>query len=172
MQQGHINIGVLKNDLLVPLPWLLSDSTNGDEKKDTAAIEGQKNEEEQPHAPPPEATEDAIQEQLYKILLGVDLESTSEKMLRSQLADFFGIDMKPHKGFIRELVTEYLEHNGPPPRYAERKRAEREAKERQEKEAKKKKYSKGRVVVVGAGPAGLSAALQLKVLSCLCFLFC
>ena len=59
----------------------------------------------------------------------------------------------------RELVTSYLEQGGPPEWYDRQKRQARARERRQQREAAKRR---GRVVVVGAGPSGLTAALHLK----------
>jgi len=150
-QQGCINFGILKGDPLVPLPSGFSPEP---------AVNGQSvlHTDTEPAAPKPEATDKALADHLYHILKSVDLEATSEKMLRAQLAEHFGIDMSDRKGLIRDLVTSYLEAGGPPAGYKKQK-----AKELAEMERKRtpRKHI-GRVVVVGAGPAGLTAALHLK----------
>ena len=56
-------------------------------------------------------------------------------------------------------ITAYLENGGPPAEYA----AQREAAAKAAEEAKKEKAKRKRAVVVGAGPAGLTAASHLQV---------
>jgi monoamine oxidase len=186
-QQGYINIGILKGDPLVPVPpdfGLPSTDINkkkgeedgdGDDDgdKDNNGEGGGKgkqdpiagNEKEAVNnKPPPQVTDNAIEEKLYEILKDADLETTTEKHLRAELGEYFQQDMKPHKGIIREYVTAYLEGGGPPKSYKDRKK--REAKEA-ERAARREEMAnipitRGRVVVIGAGPAGLSAALHLK----------
>jgi hypothetical protein len=148
MQQGGINLGVLTGDPLVPLPPGLITKPDG-----TAA-------DPPPPAGPPEATDEAVADRLYAILEGVDLQTTSEKMLRSQLAEHFGVDMSGRKQFVRELVTAYLQTGGPPP--ASRARASAAAKRAARAAAAPKGGARGRVIVIGAGPAGLTAALHLR----------
>lgn len=148
--QGCINFGILKDDPLVPLPpdfFPAADPAPDTEPPPTAE-----------DAPKPEATDDAIAARLYEVLEGVDLESTSEKMLRAQLGEYFGVDMSSKKALIRELVTAYLESGGPPASYKEKKAKEAAAEEK----SKRPRKPLGRVVVIGAGPAGLTAALHLK----------
>lgn len=77
-------------------------------------------------------------------------------MLRRQVGEALGADMSERKGQIRGLVTEYLQSQGPPAWYRQRKK---EAARRRRTEAARRRW---RVVVVGAGPAGLTAALHLK----------
>lgn len=151
-QQGGINFGILTDDPLVPLPagFLAAPGS--------APAAASK---EEPEEPPtaPEASDEAVQARLYEVLEGADLQTTSEKMLRSQLAEHFQADMSQRKAFIRDVLTEYLQTGGPSPGYKE-KMAKQAAAER--RAAAKLQRQRGRVIVVGAGPAGLTAALHLK----------
>ena len=158
MQQGCINLGFLNDDPLVPLPeGFLPKPEVGDENG------SHEDASQDPSNPPPEATDEAIEDKLYKILSGVDLETTSEKMLRSQLTDYFKCDMKSQKALVRELVVGYLDNKGPPPTWKERKARESAAvAEAAQLKAQARKPPLGTVVVIGAGPAGLSAALHLQ----------
>jgi len=192
-QQGYINIGILKGDPLVPLPpdFGLPSTDNNKKKEEEEEKEeeegdgdddGDKNNNKEgggegkqdPTAgnkkeadstkPPPEVTDNAIEEKLYEILRDADLETTTEKHLRAELSEYFQQDMKPYKGIIREYVTAYLEEGGPPKSYKDRKRREAKEAERaaRREEMANLPITRGRVVVIGAGPAGLSAALHLK----------
>lgn len=100
-------------------------------------------------------------------------------MLRQALGEHFGIDFSSRKQSVRQLVTAYLEAGGPPEAYRQKKaareaaareaeekarRAERERRKREREERERRAvYAGRRVVVVGAGPSGLTAALHLKV---------
>lgn len=143
-QQGCINTGVLRDDPRVPLPENfgppLSPPTEGPPTSQSTNV-----------------TDEAVEEKLYELLSGADMQTTSEKMLRKELSGYFGVDMKGKKAYIRELVTGYLENGGPPPSYRERKRRAAEG-----KQSASRNPAAGRVIVVGAGPAGLASALHLK----------
>lgn len=148
-QQGCINFGILKDDPLVPLPeGFMTAPAPAAEDAGTAV-----------DAPPPkpEATDENITDHLYSILKDIDLETTSEKMLRAQLSEHFGVEMSSRKSLIRELVTGYLEAGGIPAAYRDQK-----AKEAAAKTLRPSRRPIGKVVVIGAGPAGLTAALHLK----------
>ena len=184
MQQGCINLGFLRDDPLVPLPegFLPNPETNlvADDTTTPAAAavlnSTPKEEEEDKEAPaavtvaveepPPEATDDAVEDKLYEILAAVDLQTTTEKKLRAQLSEFFKVEMSSRKALVRDIVTAYLSSNGPSVAWKERKAKETAAaaQEQQEntKKAAHKRRSLGKIVVIGAGPAGLSAALHLK----------
>lgn len=123
-QQGCINIGILKNDPLIPV------AVSQFPRDESSAEE-------------PEPSDEAVEGALYSILKHVDMDSTSEKMLRNALSEHFGVSMKPRKALIKQLVAKYLDNGGPSAEY-------------------KKRTNKGKVVVVGGGPAGLTAALHLK----------
>lgn len=179
-QQGYINIGILKGDPMVPLPpdFDLPSTDDDNNKKEEGDGDGDKNNnnkegegvEQDPkdnpddNKPPPEVTDNAIEEKLYTILKDTDLETTTEKHLRAELGEYFQQDMKPHKGIIRGYVTAYLEGGGPPKSYRDRKKREAKEAERaaRREEMLNAPITRGRVVVIGAGPAGLSAALHLK----------
>ena len=124
-QQGCINFGVLKNDPLIPIPVSKFPDYHND-----MVIQ-------------PDPSDEAVEGALYSILKDVNMDETTEKMLREILSKHFGLNMKPKKALIKGLVASYLDASGPPKEY-------------------QKKINKGRVVVVGAGPAGLTAALHLK----------
>ena len=81
------------------------------------------------------------------------LQSTNEKAVRKQLEADLGVDLGGRKAFIRELVLRFLNGKLKPPKGA-----------RQPSAAKQ---PLGRVIVVGAGPAGLAAACHLK--ACIVF---
>jgi Flavin containing amine oxidoreductase/DEK C terminal domain len=170
MHQGCINLGFLKDDPLVPLPegFLPSPVASNNEKEDAGEAAAAENPQQEPEAPPPppEATDESVEDKLYDILSGVDLQTTSEKMLRKQLAEYFNCDMSSRKTLVRELVMGYLDNNGPSPVWKARKVQETAAKEAAEAE-KNKPHSPlrlplGKVIVIGGGPSGLSAALHLK----------
>lgn len=159
MQQGCINIGFLKDDPLVPLPQGFLPAPEVAPQSENGTGDGSTD----PAQPPPEATDEAVEDKLYDILSGVDLETTSEKMLRAQLAEHFKCEMSSRKTLVRELVVGYLEHKGPPPSWKERKAKEAAAAaEAAQAKAHARRPPLGTVVVIGAGPAGLSAALHLK----------
>ena len=46
--------------------------------------------------------EEALVAAVFKLLKGVDLESTTEKMIRKQLEEQLGVDLSQRKAFIRE----------------------------------------------------------------------
>ena len=187
MQQGCINLGFLKDDPLIPLPEGFLPEPKPEEEKEGGGGDGDKEkekkteqeeanvDEEAKSAPPPEATDEAIEDKLYEIMSTVDMNITSEKMLRTLLTDYFHVDMGgPRKSLIRSRVQGYLEHSGPPPTYkdaatraaeaaAAAAAADAEAEKRKKAEQHRRARSPlGRVVVIGAGPAGLAAALHLK----------
>lgn len=124
-QQGCINFGVLKNDPIIPIPV----SKFPDFENDMVVQ--------------PDPSDEAIEGALYSILKNVNLDETTEKMLREMLSQHFGLNMKPKKSIIKRLVGLYLDNGGPPKEY-------------------QRKVNLGKVVVVGGGPAGLTAALHLK----------
>jgi DEK C terminal domain len=76
-------------------------------------------------------------------------QTTTEKMIRKQLQQQLGIDLSDRKAFVRSQVELFLSGAAPPPPPPQAKPPQ--------------KMGTGKVVVVGAGPAGLSAALHLKV---------
>jgi len=131
-EQGCINFGILRNDPLVPVHCSVFSAQSND--REDELMDGEVH---------PEPSDEAIEGALYHILKEVDMDSTSEKMLRKNLADHFGVDMKSRKGLIRDLVSSYLDNGGPPVEF-------------------RNKTKKGTVVVIGAGPSGLCAALHLK----------
>lgn len=124
-QQGCINFGVLKNDPIIPVPVSIFPDYDND-----MAIQ-------------PDPSDEAIEGALYSILKDVNMDDTTEKMLRTMLSKHFGLNMKARKSLIKRLVGSYLDNNGPPKEYL-------------------KRITRGRVVIVGAGPAGLTSALHLK----------
>ena len=124
-QNGCINFGILKNDPIIPIPI----SEFPDFENDMMIQ--------------PDPSDEAVEGALYSILRTVNMDETSEKMVRNMLAEHFGVSMKPRKELIKKLVVSYLDNGGPPPEY-------------------KKLTRKGKVVVVGGGPAGLTAALHLR----------
>lgn len=124
-QQGCINFGVLKNDPIIPIPVSQFPDYDND-----MTIQ-------------PDPSDEAVEGALYSILKDVNMDETTEKLLRKMLSDHFGLNMKSKKALIKSLVGSYLDNSGPPKEY-------------------KKNTNKGKVVVVGAGPAGLTAALHLK----------
>ena len=123
-QNGCINFGILKNDPMIPIPI--------SKFPDFESMMIQ-----------PDPSDEAVEGALYSILRTVNMDETSEKMVRNMLAEHFGVSMKPKKELIKRLVGSYLDNGGPPPEY-------------------KKQTRKGKVVVVGGGPAGLTAALHLR----------
>ena len=133
-QQGCINIGLLKNDPLVPIPA----STFGGSNQAEEVI-----------------PEESIQGALYDLMGRISMDETSEKAIREMLAQHFGspMDAKPRKKLIKRLISEYIECGGPPPSWKDL-----------HVKGKSSQYSK--IVVVGAGPAGLMAGLHLKRHGC------
>lgn len=96
----------------------------------------------------------AIRDRLYAMLnMGeVDLSVTSAKMVRSLLGKHFGIDLSDKKALIGSLIDDYL---------LDRKQSE-EYQNGESKRESKGKQSNPKVIVIGAGPAGLAAALHLQ----------
>lgn len=168
LQQGCINFGILKKDPLVPLPedFFVVDA-NGvsnapdDDKKNKHAVDQHEDKKEETF---PELTDESLEDSLYGILKDTDLQTTSEKMIRAQLAAHFGSEseIKARKAQIRDLVTTYLNHKGPPPTYKDKATREAEQTNNASKRQKQGPRPLGRVIVIGAGPAGLTAALHLK----------
>ncbi|KAI8463520.1 MAG: hypothetical protein J3K34DRAFT_443763 [Monoraphidium minutum] len=95
--------------------------------------------------------------------------ATTEKMIRGELsAAFGGLDLADRKALIREHVRHFIDNldrkDTLEPKGYETKK-ERRAKDRAKapKDARKARPPPaGRVIVVGAGPAGLAAASVLK----------
>ena len=146
-QTGCINVGVLKNDPLVCVPASAfgGGGAAGGEK-------GAGGEEEAEEAEVPEAS---IQGALYGILEEVNMDEVTEKAIRQRLAEHFGssMDGKRRKKLIKRLVAEYIQCGGTPSSWKEA-----------YLKSKASRYAK--VVVVGAGPAGLMAGLHLKRHGC------
>lgn len=162
---GCINFGVLKDDPAVTVPEGLL-PTQKKEENDGAAdsSEAGENDGKTRHAAV-ELTDGALEDKLYELLATCDLEQVTEKQLRRQLAEHFATDMTEKKSRVRELVTGYLQEGCPPKAYRERKAREEKAEAAAQvavEEEKKSRMSLGKVIVIGAGPSGLSAALHLK----------
>ncbi|KFM25067.1 Lysine-specific histone demethylase 1A [Auxenochlorella protothecoides] len=102
--------------------------------------------------------EAAVSFTLHELLASADLQTVTEKSLRQQLAEKLETDMGPYKKFIRALVGDYLERGGPPPEFLAKQAALSAAAAGQAAEAASKK----KVIVIGAGPAGLTAASHLQ----------
>ncbi|KAK9903424.1 hypothetical protein WJX75_005208 [Coccomyxa subellipsoidea] len=108
-----------------------------------------------PHGEPAEeeqpveegVSDEDLQTAVFEVLRMVDITVATEKMIRKQLEKNLGVDLGERKAFIREQVTLFCAGKLPP--------ASKKAK-------KKAKAKPGKVIVVGAGPAGLAAALHLK----------
>jgi monoamine oxidase len=147
-QQGCINFGILKNDPLVPVAVeSFGRGSQGASPNFASEEPGGYN-----RAGRHEPEDDAIAGALYSIISKVDMDTTSEKTLREMLASHFNLDMetKHRKNLVKRLIAEYIECGGLP-------------------QAWKKRHFRGKngkFIVVGAGPAGLTAALHLKRHGC------
>jgi hypothetical protein len=157
-QQGCINFGVLRNDPNVPLPADVLPRTNDE---DASAERGGDGDKDEGVSPPPQATEESIEDKLYEWLPDVDMETVTVKQLRLRLAEHFQSDISAFKSQIRERVDDFLTGRKLYKAWKDRKAREKQA-AAAAAERKAKQSALGRVVVVGAGPAGLSAALHLK----------
>lgn len=136
-QNGCINVGILKNDPLVPIPAGVFGATQGGSGEDAVI------------------PDESIQGALYALMEKINMDETSEKAIREMLALHFGspMDSKPRKKLIKRLISEYIECGGPPPSWKDARL-----------KGKASQYAK--IVVVGAGPAGLMAGLHLKRHGC------
>lgn len=134
-RQGCINFGILRNDPVIPVPNSMLPQRNH------ASVAGTDD------GAAPQPSDEAVATALYSVLKTVDLDTTSEKMLRKMLSEHFGVDMKPRKMLLKKLISEYLDNGGSPPK-------------------KKKKKKSAKIVIIGAGPSGLTAALHLKRHGC------
>ena len=93
-------------------------------------------------------------------LLLTSLQVTTVKSILTDAGQKFGMNMKPRKPIISGTITQFLEATkaGQDPFVALGLETEQEA-----PNASDMRKVQGRVIVVGAGPAGLAAALHLKV---------
>ncbi|KAK9805594.1 hypothetical protein WJX72_006757 [[Myrmecia] bisecta] len=138
-EQGHINFGVLEE------PAAGAGAASLD-----AAVD------EEP-AEPAELDDAQLTVKLFALLETVDMAVATEKGIRKQLGEQLGMDLHHRKAFIREQVHRFLagDRSIPEPEPAAQPTPPRSA-------SKPPKPITGRVIVVGAGPAGLAAAMQLK----------
>ena len=138
-QNGCINVGILKNDPLVPIPASVFGAGEGEVSPGEDVV----------------IPDESIQGALYTLMDKINMEETSEKAIREMLARHFGstMDSKPRKKLIKRLIAEYIECGGPPPSWKDSRL-----------KGKASQYAK--IVVVGAGPAGLMAGLHLKRHGC------
>jgi monoamine oxidase len=134
-----INVGILKNDPLVPIPAGIF----GARESEGASVEDAV------------IPDESIQGTLYSLMEKINMDETSEKAIRDMLAQHFGspMDSKLRKKLIKRLIAEYIECGGPPPSWKDARL-----------KGKASQYAK--IVVVGAGPAGLMAGLHLKRHGC------
>lgn len=162
LHHGCINLGILKGDPLVPLPdGFLGEQRDGNDKEVDENAENM-----EAASSNPELTDLTLEDKLYELLAQANLEQITEKQLRKQLAEYFAADMTQYKQKIRELVTGYLQEGGLPKSYLDRKVEEQKLKavaaQTVVEEETKPKKTLGKVIVIGAGPSGLSAGLHLK----------
>ncbi|KAL4428259.1 hypothetical protein ABPG75_002348 [Micractinium tetrahymenae] len=141
-RQGAINFGLLRGDPRVPLPDEVA-ARLAPPPEDADPV---------PHGP----SDDEVAGKLFDIMASVDMNLTTEKMLRQRTGEALGCDLSQRKSQIRKWVNDFLAAPGVPAWF---KQKQREAKKKAREEARRRRY---RVVVVGAGPAGLTAALHLK----------
>ena len=91
------------------------------------------------------------------------MQVTTVKSILNDAGQKFGMNMKPRKPIISGTITQFLEASkaGQDPFAALGLETQQEA-----PNASDMRKVQGRVIVVGAGPAGLAAALHLKVSWC------
>ncbi|WIA28969.1 hypothetical protein OEZ86_011504 [Tetradesmus obliquus] len=173
-ENGYINFGVL--------PEAAEPAAAPAEGEAAAAAEAAA--EDAAAAAEPEEDERAIVFKLYELLRAADMETTSEKALRKELQKHFKTDISEKKQLVKEHVNYFIEHleekaTLQPKGYegqlgpAEAAAAAAKAKAKQAAAAAAAAVKRaaaaaplpkpsGRVIVVGAGPAGLAAATVLK----------
>ncbi|KAL4433102.1 hypothetical protein ABPG77_006529 [Micractinium sp. CCAP 211/92] len=141
-RQGAINFGLLRGDPRVPLPPEVAAQLAAPPEGADVAPQG------------PSDLE--VAEKLFEIMASVDMNLTTEKMLRQRTGEALGCDLTARKAQIRQWVNDFLAAGEAPAWF---KQKQREAKRKAREEARRRRQ---RVAVVGAGPAGLTAALHLK----------
>lgn len=98
-------------------------------------------------------------------------QTVSEKKIRQKLSERLGVDVNDRKATIKAAVVAFLDGVADKKKEDEEEEARREKKAKKEREkAEKAEKAKGkqrvvprRVLVIGGGPAGLSAARHLAV---------
>eukprot|EP00887_Chlorella_sp_A99_P004915 scaffold4.g4915.t1 len=162
---GYVNLGILRDDPRVPLPPGLAKQLESAawRREAVARREARRRAREAAAAAAeggqPGARQDGAAGQAPAAMEEEEEEHTTEKMLRKQLGERLGMDLTGRKNYIRELVNDHLVRGGPPEAYVQAKRLRARRAARLRREAARRR---GTVVVVGAGPAGLTAALHLK----------
>eukprot|EP00879_Flechtneria_rotunda_P032655 GHRR01035906.1.p1 GENE.GHRR01035906.1~~GHRR01035906.1.p1 ORF type:complete len:309 (+),score=123.72 GHRR01035906.1:212-1138(+) len=167
-ENGYINFGVLTSGEPEP-----------DQQGDAAAADT--NSAAMPLVPEPEEDDRAIVFKLYQLLRAADMQTTSEKAIRKELQKHFKTDISTRKALVKQHVNYFIEHlerkdsleplgyEGQADPYAAAAEGERERERRAAASAARAAAAKppdmphGRVIVVGAGPAGLAAANVLQV---------
>ena len=146
--RGCINVGILKNDPLVCVPARVFSTGAGAGGEEGNGGDGHEGGDD-------DIADEAIEGALYVVLERVNMDEASEKAIRQQLAEHFGSSMegKRRKKLIKRLVAGYIQGGGVPTSW-------------KESHLKSKASRYGKVVVVGAGPAGLLAGLHLKRHGC------
>ncbi len=110
------------------------------------------------------AEDDLILEKTVSFLRGADMNATTERQVRNGVQDALGIDLTEKKLMIRGIVTKFLEDPGCYDDVVDGYAAAAAEKERTrgaERAAALKPPLDGKVIVVGAGPAGLAAARMI-----------